>query len=390
MAINSNTIIVSIKKSTLVLMLAILIVLNCHVSLAKKNDVPQTNSPKQIQLLLVNPSIISDPFWQKIEQVTKQAAKELNIELAIIHGQGTRYFQLEELKKYFKQNSAPDYIVLINYPGHAKLSMDFLQKQKVKIITLEQTITKEEKAIIGEPGEKYKNWLGEIYFNNSSAGYKLAKGLIHTAKRMNITPVVAGISGHYGSESSLRNNGLQTAINESGAHLTQIVHAGWSAEDAYKKTHKLLKRYPNINIIWCASDLMALGAVKAIEESDKQVGIDVLIGGFDWTAQGIKSIQENKLTASIGGHFIMGALAVMAIYNEEHGLNHDLFVSEQQNSFELALISQENIALHINLLENEQLNQVSFKKLIKLYQNKDRLSSINLLEILKNASKTPI
>ena len=346
----------------------------------------EKNTSNKIRVLFVNPSIENDPFWHKIELITKQAATELNIDLAIIHGYGTRFFQLEELTKYFEQNPAPDYIVLINYPGHAKLTMDFLQQQQVKVITLEQTIAKEEKTLIGTPGSKYKNWLGEIYFNNSNAGYMLAKALISMVESDNKKPIVAGISGHFGSESNLRNSGLQKAIKESGAQLTQIVHAGWSAEDAYQKTIGLLKRYPNINIIWCASDHMALAVVDAIEDSGKLVGVDILVGGFDWTKKAIISINNNKLTASIGGHFMMGAMAIMAIYNEEQGISHNIFVDGRYNSFELALISKQNISEYIHLLQSETLTQVSFKELVQLYSTRAGKSSGNLLEMLEKTS----
>ena len=406
----NTKIITSISKALQQLSLVMIVGLFCHSSLASEADIAESNitanniadssvegnigesnaeknTSNTVRVLLVNPSIENDPFWHKIEQITKQAATELYIDLAIIHGHGTRFFQLEELKKYFEHNPAPDYIVLLNYPGHAKLTMDFLQQQKVKVITLEQTITKEERTLIGTPGSKYKNWLGEIYFNNSSAGYMLAKALISMVKSANKKPIIAGISGHFGSESNLRNSGLQKAIKESGAQLTQIVHAGWSAEDAYQKTIGLLKRYPNINIIWCASDHMALAVVNAIEDSGKVAGVDILVGGFDWTPKALISINNRKLTASIGGHFMMGAMAIMAIYNEEQAINHKIFVDEHYNSFELALISQKNINQYIHLLQSETLTQVNFKRLAQLYSSKEEESSENLLEMLEKISK---
>ncbi len=106
---------------------------------------------------MLNPSIKNDPFWHKIEIITKQAATELNYELSVIYGQGTRYFQLEELKKYFAQNPVPNYVILMNYPGHALLTMEYLKNYRVKIITLEQTITNEKRVAIGKPGENYNN-----------------------------------------------------------------------------------------------------------------------------------------------------------------------------------------------------------------------------------------
>jgi ABC-type sugar transport system substrate-binding protein len=352
------------------------------------SDTSKVEKVEKVRVLLVNPSIESDPFWHKIELITKQAATELNFELDVIYGQGTRFFQLEELKKYFKSHASPEYVVLINYPGHAKISMDFLQQNKVKVITLEQTLTYEEKVVIGEPGEIYNNWIGEIDFDNASAGNQLARHLIDAVKAVNKKPIVAGISGHFGSESTLRNSGLLAAIDESGAYLTQIVHAGWSAEDAYLKTQRLLKRYPDINIIWCASDHMALGVVKAIEDMNKKVGVDILVGGFDWTNKGIKSINEGKLTTSIGGHFMMGAIAMIAIDMEEKGINHRLFSNEINSSFELALIDKRNITQYLELLQSEDLSMLSFKKLAKLYEKRSKRTSIALLDMLNNSFKT--
>ena len=152
------------------------------------------------------------------------------------------------------------------------------------------------------------------------------------------------------------------------------------------KTHKLLKRYTNINIIWCASDHMALAVIDAIEDIGKVVGVDILVGGFDWTPKAIASINNNKLTASIGGHFIMGALAIMAIYHEEQGIRHNIFADKHYNSFELALISQKNISQYIHLLQSETLTQVSFKELAQLYSTRAGKSSGNLLKMLEKTS----
>ena len=360
-------------------LLALLIVALCYCSLSLANN--------NKSVLLVNPSIENDPFWHKTEQITQQAALELNLDLSIIYGNGTRFFQLQEIKKYFAENKAPDYIILMNYPGHAKVSMDLLQQHNVKVITLEQTLSKEERAQIGSPGGLYNNWLGEVYFNNKYAGFKLAAELINQIQKANKKPVVAGISGHYGSESSLRNSGLRSAVDESGAYLTQIVHAGWSAEDAYKKTLKLFKRYPDINILWCASDHMALGALKAIESLGLTPGKDVLIGGFDWTIKAIESINNKKLSASVGGHFMMGAIAMIAIYDIENDIPHQPFVNSTKNSFNLDLITKSNVQKHYDLLTLSDLRHIDFKKLAPLYSRQEKINTFNLLDMLYASTK---
>jgi len=379
--------IANFSKTYRLVFLVLSITLYCHLSWGNEVVSPNKSITSRVSILLVNPSIENDPFWHKIELITKHAAHEFNIDLTVIHGHGTRFFQLEELKKYFKENPTPKYVVLVNYPGHAKLTMDFLAGHKVKIITLEQTITDDEKTDIGAPGEKYKNWLGEVYFDNKIAGYKLAQSLINRATLTQKTAVVAGISGHYGSESNLRSDGLRLAIEENTAQLTQIVNAGWSFEDAYNKTLKLLRRYPSINVIWCASDHMALGVIKAIKEMNKKVGVDILVGGFDWTSKGINSVNSEELTASIGGHFLMGAIAVMAVANEEQSKKHEFFSSVLHNSFELAIIDQQNIRHYFQILQSENLADISFTKFEQLYSSRQSLSSIELLKVLEKSTK---
>jgi len=383
---SSAVFIANCSKTYRLVLLVTFITLYCHLSWGNEVVVAKENINHKVSVLLVNPSIENDPFWHKIEQITKHAAREFSIDLTVIHGHGTRFFQLEELKKYFKENPDPKYVVLVNYPGHAKLTMDFLAGHKVKVITLEQTITDDEKAFIGTPGQRYKNWLGEVYFDNKIAGYKLAQALINKVSLTHKSAIVAGISGHYGSESNLRSDGLRLAIKDNTAQLTQIVHAGWSFEDAYNKTLKLLERYPNINVIWCASDHMALGVIKAIKAMGKKVGVDILVGGFDWTSEGINSVNSEKLTASIGGHFLMGAIAVMAIYNEEQGKKHEFFSHALHNSFELALIDQQNIRHYFQILQSENLAGISFTKFEQLYSSRQSLSSIALLKVLEKST----
>ena len=152
------------------------------------------------------------------------------------------------------------------------------------------------------------------------------------------------------------------------------------------KTLKLLERYPNINVIWCASDHMALGVIKAIKTMGKKVEVDILVGGFDWTSKGINSVNSEELTASIGGHFLMGAIAVMAIYNEEQGRKHEFFSSALHNSFELAIIDQKNIRHYFQILQSENLADISFTKFEQLYNSRQSLSSIELLKVLEKST----
>ena len=333
-------------------------------------------------ILFVNPSIKSDVFWQKTQQFAFEAAQQLQFDISVIYGDGTRFFQYEELKRYLENNKAPDYVVMINYPGNAKATMDLLRNYPSKIITIEQTISDQEKLAIGTPGDIYPNWLAEVIFSNNLAGSLLAKELISQAKQHKKPLVVAGISGHFGSESKLRNNGLLEVVTQEQAQLTQIVHANWSRVNAFEKTVKLLKRYPELSVIWCASDTMALGAIDAVKSLGMTPSKDVFVGGFDWINNALTSIEQGELTASVGGHYIMASIAVIAAHHDHQQIEHSAILSKRNNSFELDLLSQANIQDKLPLVQNLSYDKINFKQLAELFTTENKANHLPLLEKL--------
>lgn len=357
------------------LLLIALIGISCPYLQAKE-------STSSFSVLLVNPSIPDDPFWNKVHYVAQQAANQLGIQLSMIYGDGNRFAQLEELKKYLDYRATPDYLILINYPGGAEQSLSLLSKYNIPFVTLEQTITGSEKETIGRPGEHYKNWLGEIYHDNYRAGYMLAQSL---AASLNIgypqiKPIL--INGHYGSESDVRSDGAKAYFKEHNIDVLQTVFASWAKDQAYEKTQKLLKRYPEANVIWSASDLMALGSETAL----RAVTLDhpVAIGGFDWLDDALMMIEKDKLTASIGGHFMMGAWALLSLY--DHHNKHSYWQTHQSLVFDLSVITKANLQQYKTLNKKQDWSDVDFKALTLTHSNLSEYPFVHRLDSILPAN----
>lgn len=56
---------------------------------------------------------------------------------------------------------------------------------------------------------------------------------------------------------------------------------------------------------------MALGAIQGAIQAHREPGIDVLIGGVDWTRGGLLAIEEGMLHVSYGGHFMEAGFAIV-------------------------------------------------------------------------------
>jgi len=82
------------------------------------------------------------------------------------------------------------------------------------------------------------------------------------------------IERYKGYVKALKNNNI--TIKEE-----YCVYADFLEDCAYEKTKELLNKYPEITSFFCASDIMALGAMKAIKELNKKVPEDISVVGFD-------------------------------------------------------------------------------------------------------------
>jgi DNA-binding LacI/PurR family transcriptional regulator len=77
--------------------------------------------------------------------------------------------------------------------------------------------------------------------------------------------------------------GYRKAIEATGATVdpTLIVGAEFTQESGFTATRQLLEERPDVDAIFAASDLTAMGAIRAIERSGRRVLDDVAVIGFD-------------------------------------------------------------------------------------------------------------
>lgn len=101
--------------------------------------------------------------------------------------------------------------------------------------------------------------------------------------------------------SGLRYSGYVAALMEANIplNLEYGVNGEFLEDVAYEKTKDFLVKYPEITALFCASDLMAIGAIRAIEEMGKRVPDDISVIGFDdipiaeYICGGITTIRQN-------------------------------------------------------------------------------------------------
>lgn len=113
-----------------------------------------------------------------------------------------------------------------------------------------------------------------------------------------------------------RLHGFKAALDDAG-----LAPVGWSSGDftadgGERATEELLRKHPDIDALFVASDLMALGAMRALRRAGVRVPDDVLLVGFDDSPVALQThplltTMTNPASelARIAGEMLLGMLA---------------------------------------------------------------------------------
>jgi ribose transport system substrate-binding protein len=72
--------------------------------------------------------------------------------------------------------------------------------------------------------------------------------------------------------------------------------ANWKIDEAYEVVQRMFKAHPNIGVVFCANDMMAIGVIKYLQETGKQ---QVLVAGFDALEEAKTAIRAGQLAVTI-------------------------------------------------------------------------------------------
>lgn len=116
--------------------------------------------------------------------------------------------------------------------------------------------------------------------------------------------------------------------------LNYMRYGNFVEETAYDQTKELLTQHPEITALFCASDMMAIGAIRALEDMGMKVPKDLSVIGFDdipiakYVYKGLTTVRQFPIEMGR-----TGAEAVWKMLNGEHVENeiilpHELVIRE--------------------------------------------------------------
>ena len=276
----------------------------------------------------INPGYSHEAYWVMATKSMHMAATSLNMNLEVLYLERERTKAIEVAQEIASRpkKTRPDYVVFSNDFGIAPALLKIFNDAKIPSLMVYSSLTAQERLLLGGPRGQYPYWLGSIEPRVQDAGYATARALIEKGRAMRAKGAdskmhLIAIAGDRSTNSSvLRNDGVLRAVNEAGdVKLEQLVYADWNENKAAEQTAWLLQRYPETKLVWAGNDLMAFGAMQAAENRGEIPGKTMLFSGINTSERAFKALNDQRLSALAGGHFVTGAWGLVLIYDYAHG-----------------------------------------------------------------------
>ncbi|KPG96495.1 ABC transporter substrate-binding protein [Pseudomonas sp. RIT-PI-r] len=283
------------------------------------------SSARAESVLFLNPGSTEEAFWISYSQFMQSAARNLGIDLQILYSQRQPELTLAQARIALQGPNRPDYLMFVNEQYIAPQILRLAQGSGVKLFMVNAALTANQQALVGERADR----IGSLVPNDEEGGYLMMKELIRlhppVAKDQQIE--LLAFSGLKITPSAqLREHGMQRALAEHPqVRLRQLVYSGWTQQRAYEQARQLVKRYPEVSLVWSANDEMAFGAMRAFAEAGKTPGRDALFSAVNTSPAALQAVVDGRLSALVGGHFTLGGWALVELHDHELGVDLDQY-----------------------------------------------------------------
>src|SRR5687768_9676049 len=273
----------------------------CFLALTSCNrETPAANDKKTVALVL---KTLNHPFFVDMRRGAQEAADRLGVTLQVQAAE--REIDVDKQMQIVENMLQTGIDVLAITPSGSREIVAALAKAKAANVPIVIVDTRLDPKAAADAGVQPQTFIG----SDNYEGGKLAGEYVVTLTGGKAkVGILEGIPGHETGDSRLR--GFRDAVAKSpGITVVASQPANWERDQGFNVFQNMLQAHPEIDTVFAASDLMALGAIEAIAAAGKTGKIKVI--GFDALDDAKKAIADGKMEASVAQFpYEMGKVAV--------------------------------------------------------------------------------
>lgn len=238
-------------------------------------------------------STLNNPFFVTMKDGAEQKAKDLGYELIVLDSQNDPSKELSNVEDLTVRGVKA---ILINPTDSDAVSsaIKMANMEKVPVLTLDRGASR---------GEVVTHIASDNVAGGKMAGDFIAEKVGKNAKVIQLE----GIAGT--SAARERGQGFAQAVEANAFDQLASQPADFDRTKGLNVMENLLTSNGEVQAVFAQNDEMALGALRAVQASGK----DILIVGFDGTDDGIQAVEKGLLGATVAQQpALIGALGVEA------------------------------------------------------------------------------
>jgi ribose transport system substrate-binding protein len=233
---------------------------------------------------------LTNPFFVEMEKGARKAEGELGIQLIVkTAAQETSIQQQIEIVDSLVKAKVNAIVIA---PGDSKELIPSLKKAQdagIKVVNIDNRLDPDLSRQLGLVDVPF------ISVDNEKGAYLSAKFISDKIKTPTKAAILEGIQEAVNAQDRL--HGAKRAFAEnSNIKVVDSQTAHWKIDEAHDITARLFTTNPDINAIFCANDMMALGAIQYLNEKNIS---NVIVAGFDNLAESQQALKDGKLAATI-------------------------------------------------------------------------------------------
>jgi ribose transport system substrate-binding protein len=270
-------------------------------SLSCNRAVPGDGDDKPTVALVLK--TLNHPFFVDMRRGAQEAADRLGVQLQVQAAE--REIDVEKQMQIVENLIQTGIDVLCITPSGSREIISALVKAKNAGVPVIVVDTRIDATAAAEAGVQPQTFIGSDNYEGGKLAGEHAVKISGGKARVGI---LEGIPGHETGDSRLR--GFREALkNAPGMTVVASQPANWERDQGFNVFQNMLQAHQDIDTVFAASDLMALGAIEAIAAAGRTGKIRVV--GFDALDDAKKAIAAGTMEASVAQFpYEMGRVAI--------------------------------------------------------------------------------
>ena len=282
--------------------LALLLVLVLAAVSGSCNRTPpaETSNKKTVALVL---KTLNHPFFVDMRRGAQEAADRLGVTLQVQAAE--REIDVDKQMQIVENMLQTGIDVLAITPSGSREIVSALVKATQANVPIVIVDTRLDARAAEAAGVKPQTFIGS---DNYEGGKLAGEYVVSSTGGKARVGVLEGIPGHETGDSRLR--GFRDAVAKApGITIVASQPANWERDQGFNVFQNMLQAHRDIDTVFAASDLMALGAIEAIAAAGRAGQIRVV--GFDALDDAKKAVEAGTMAATVAQFpYEMGKAAV--------------------------------------------------------------------------------